>query len=189
MSSQPAAAPRTDRRALKAAAALLIILASAGLDQGSKGLARARLEGSTPVAAVGGLLWLRWVENEGAFLSLGARFPRPVRMVAFVAFPLVVLGFMVGFLVRRQGVGWGTLTGLSLIVGGGAGNLIDRIFRDGRVGDFLLLGIGTLHTGIFNVADLAVLAGCAVLLFTPSRGRSGKTKAPGVQPPTQEPPA
>ena len=171
MSSQPLSAPPTDRRALKAAAALLIILACAGLDQGTKGLARARLQGGPPVAVAGGLVTLRWVENEGAFLSLGARFPRPVRMVAFIAFPLIVLGFMIGTLVRRRSVGWGTLAGLSLIAGGGAGNLIDRIFRDGRVGDFIMLGLGRLHTGILNLADLCVLAGCIVLLVAPSRGR------------------
>jgi len=162
---------RADRRAFKAVAALLIVLATAGWDQGTKAIARARLEGRPPVYAVERLLLLRWVENEGAFLSLGARLPRLARMAVFVAFPLVVLTFMVGFLLRRQGIGWGTLTGLSLIVGGGAGNLIDRIFRDGRVGDFLLLGAGRFHTGIFNVADLAVLAGCVVLLVSPSRGR------------------
>jgi signal peptidase II len=173
------------RRALKAVAAVLIILASAGLDQGAKSLARARLEGGPPVAAAGGLVSLVWVENEGAFLSLGARFPRPVRMVVFIAFPLIVLGFMIGFLLRRQGVGWGTLAGLSLIAGGGAGNLIDRIFRNGRVGDFILLGIGRLHSGIFNVADLAVAAGCAVLLFAPSGARSPKAKAPEAQPPAR----
>jgi signal peptidase II len=183
VSSPPARVSRTDRRSLKAVAALLIILASAGLDQGAKGLARARLQGSPPVAAVGGLVTLLWVENEGAFLSFGARFPRPVRMVAFVAFPLIVLGFMIGFLARKQGVAWGTLAGLSLIAGGGAGNLFDRIFRDGRVGDFILLGIGRVHTGIFNFADLAVVAGCAVLLFTPSRERSRRTEPPGAQPP------
>jgi signal peptidase II len=183
MSAQPAAVPRARRRVIKAAAALLIILASAGLDQGAKSLARARLEGNPPVAVVGGLISLRWVVNEGAFLSLGAGFPRPVRMVTFVAFPLIVLGFMIGFLLRRQGAGWGTLVGLSLIVGGGAGNLIDRIFRDGRVGDFIMLGVGRLHTGILNVADLAVVAGCAVLLFTPSRGRRPRENSPGAQPP------
>jgi len=183
MSSPPARVFRMDGRALKAAAAVLIILASAGLDQGAKSLARARLQGSPPVAVVGGLVSLRWVENEGAFLSLGARFPRPVRMVAFIAFPLIVLGFMIGTLLRRRGVGWGTLAGLSLIAGGGAGNLIDRIFRDGRVGDFILLGIGRLHTGIFNLADLAVLAGCVVLLFAPPRGRRPRETAPGADPP------
>jgi signal peptidase II len=183
VSSPPVRVSRSDRRSLKAVAALLIILASAGLDQGAKGLARARLQGGPPVAAIGGLVTLLWVENEGAFLSLGARFPRPVRTVIFVAFPLIVLGFMIGFLLRKQGAAWGTLVGLSLIAGGGAGNLIDRIFRDGRVGDFILLGVGRLHTGILNVADLAVLAGCAVLLFTPSRGRSLKMEPPGARPP------
>ena len=160
--------------------AVLIILASAGLDQGTKSLARARLEGNPPVAAVGGLVSLLWVENVGAFLSLGAQLPRPARMVAFIAFPLIVLGLMIGTLVRRRGVGWGTLTGLSLIAGGGAGNLIDRIFRDGRVGDFILLGLGRLHTGVLNVADLTVLAGCVVLLLAPSRPRGTAKETPGA---------
>jgi signal peptidase II len=162
-----------------AAVALLIILAAAGWDQGSKSLARARLEGRPAISVVDRVVLLQWVENEGAFLSLGAGFPRAVRMIMFIAFPLVVLGFMLGFLLRPRGAGWGTLTGLSLIVGGGAGNLIDRIFRDGRVGDFILLAVGGLHTGIFNFADLAVMAGCVVLLFAPSSG--------GRRPPEQGP--
>lgn len=191
----PGAGRREDRRPVKAAVALLIILAAAGWDQGTKSIARARLEGRPAVYAVGGLVALRWVENEGAFLSLGAALPRAARMVLFIAFPVVVLGFMVGSLLRRRGVGWGTLTGLSLIVGGGAGNLIDRIFRDGRVGDFIMLGVGRLHTGILNFADVAVLAGCVVLLFAPSsRGprdkgstpNKGSAKADGI--PQEKPP-
>lgn len=148
--------------------ALLIVLAAAGWDQGTKALARARLEGKPPVHLVGGVVQLVWVQNEGAFLSLGAGLPRAARMVVFVAFPLVVLAFMAVSLVRRRGIAWGQLVGLSLIVGGGAGNLIDRIFRDGRVGDFLLLGLGVVHTGILNFADLFVVAGCVVLLLAPS---------------------
>lgn len=172
MSWEPSHAPRADRRARKAAVALLIILAAAGWDQGTKSLARVRLDGRPAVYVVDRFLLLRWAENEGAFLSLGARLPRPVRMMLFVAFPLVVLGFMIGFLLRRQGIGWGTLAGLSLIVGGGAGNLIDRLFREGRVGDFIMAGIGGFHTGIFNFADLAVLAGCIVLLFSRKNPRA-----------------
>jgi signal peptidase II len=111
------------------------------------------------------------VENEGAFLSLGSGLPRPVRTVTFIAFPLVVLGCMLVYLLRKRGIGWGTLVGFSLIVGGGAGNLIDRLLRDGRVGDFIMVGVGGLRTGIFNFADLTVLAGCIFLLFSPSAKR------------------
>jgi len=174
-------APADDRRRLKALIALLLIVATAGWDQGSKSLARARLDGRPPVYLVGGVLQLRWVQNEGAFLSLGAALPKPTRMVIFVAFPLVVLAFMIGSLLRRRGLGWGQLIGLSLVVGGGAGNLVDRIFRDGRVGDFILLAAGRLHTGILNFADLFVTAGCVVLVFAPTSSRQQVTdgKSPG----------
>jgi len=155
-------------RALKALCALLIVVAAAAVDQGTKAAARKELSGKPPVFLVERIMVLRYVENEGAFLSLGAGLPRTVRTVTFIAFPLIVLGCMVVYLLRKRGIGWGTLAGFSLIVGGGVGNLIDRLFRDGRVGDFIMIGVGGLRTGIFNFADLTVLAGCIVLLFSPS---------------------
>ncbi|MGA2641459.1 MAG: signal peptidase II [Spirochaetia bacterium] len=154
-------------RTVKAIVALLLVCAAAGWDQGTKLAARAWLAGQPAVLLVDRVLVLRYAENEGAFLSLGAGFSRPVRTVSFIAFPLVVLGCMILYLMRRGGMGWGTLVGFSLIVGGGAGNLIDRLFRDGRVSDFVMIGIGGIHTGVFNFADLSVLAGCIVLLFSP----------------------
>ena len=48
----------------------------------------------------------------------------------------------------------------------GSGNLIDRILHDGTVVDFLNFGIGSLRTGIFNVADVAIMGGAALLIFT-----------------------
>jgi signal peptidase II len=53
---------------------------------------------------------------------------------------------------------------LSLILCGGIGNLIDRIVRDGRVVDFMNMGIGTLRTGVFNVADLGIVGGLLLLV-------------------------
>lgn len=155
-------------RALKALVAVAVILAVAGFDQGTKLAARVELSGKPPVFLVDRFVVLRYVENEGAFLGLGSRLSPPVRMVAFIAFPLVVLGCMVVYMLRKGGIGWGTLVGFSLIVGGGAGNLVDRLLRGGRVGDFIMIGVGGIKTGIFNVADLAVMAGCIVLLFSPS---------------------
>jgi len=156
-------------RTTKAIAVLLLVCAAVACDQGTKQAARTWLSGRPTVTLVERVLVLRYAENEGAFLSLGAGFPRPVRTVTFIAFPLGVLACMIAYLLRRGGVGGGTLVGCSLIVGGGAGNLIDRLFRDGRVTDFIMAGIGGLHTGIFNFADLTVLAGCVVLLFSPGK--------------------
>ncbi|HXC20398.1 MAG TPA: signal peptidase II, partial [Steroidobacteraceae bacterium] len=56
---------------------------------------------------------------------------------------------------------------LALIAGGGISNLIDRLLYGGRVTDFLNVGIGSLRTGIFNVADMAILAGALLLILNP----------------------
>ena len=50
-----------------------------------------------------------------------------------------------------------------LIIGGGLGNLIDRITNKGSVIDFMNIGIGSIRTGIFNVADLTIMAGVLML--------------------------
>jgi signal peptidase II len=63
-----------------------------------------------------------------------------------------------------------TAVALSLICGGGCGNLIDRIAHGGYVIDFLNVGVGGLRTGIFNIADMAIMAG-ALLMVLPSAKR------------------
>jgi signal peptidase II len=65
--------------------------------------------------------------------------------------------------------------GLVLFVAGGASNLIDRILQ-GRVVDFLNVGVGTLRTGVFNVADVAIMAGAALVALAEWRGA---TTVPG----------
>jgi signal peptidase II len=59
---------------------------------------------------------------------------------------------------------WG-IGALALIAGGGASNLLDRLLDAGRVTDFLNVGIGPLRTGIFNIADMAILGGAILLLL------------------------
>jgi signal peptidase II len=54
---------------------------------------------------------------------------------------------------------------LALVAGGGISNLIDRLLYNGRVTDFLNVGIGGVRTGIFNVADMAIMAGALLLLL------------------------
>jgi len=60
--------------------------------------------------------------------------------------------------------------GLALFVAGGASNWVDRL-TDGRVVAFLNLGIGPIRTGIFNVADVALMAGLALLIVSELRPR------------------
>jgi signal peptidase II len=167
------------RRLMKLGLIVLIVLVSIGCDQAAKYAARQHLEGRGTVSLVDGVVLLHYVENSGAFLSLGSGLPRPVRMAAFIAFPVIMLAGMILYVARRRETAWRVIAGLSFIVGGGCGNLIDRLFRDGRVSDFLILGIGSLHTGILNLADLFVLVGCVLLLFAPKK----KPPRPGVDTP------
>ena len=60
-------------------------------------------------------------------------------------------------------------TALALIVGGGLSNWFDRLVNDGRVVDFMNLGIGSLRTGIFNVADVALMLGAGLLILAGRR--------------------
>jgi signal peptidase II len=75
----------------------------------------------------------------------------------------VVLGALAVWMFRKRDLSRGELLGASLMLAGGIGNLIDRVFRDGTVIDFLHLGTAQIGTGIFNVADVAITAGVAVL--------------------------
>ena len=56
-----------------------------------------------------------------------------------------------------------------LIVSGGIGNLFDRVFREGRVIDFMLIEVGSLRTGVFNVADVSITSGVIILLMASLR--------------------
>jgi signal peptidase II len=62
------------------------------------------------------------------------------------------------------------LLGLAFFVAGGASNLADRLAR-GTVTDFINVGVGPLRTGIFNVADVAIMLGAALVAFGSFRSR------------------
>jgi signal peptidase II len=103
--------------------------------------------------------------NSGAFLSMGAGLPSGVRDLIFLGLVPCLLLAVCGFAIRSGlSSGW-PLLGLALIAGGGLANWLDRLFHDGAVTDYVSLGIGPLRTGIFNLADVSVMAGAALLLF------------------------
>ena len=97
-------------------------------------------------------------------MSLGASAPENLRYVIFtVLVGIILLGFTV-VLFKAKNANVPTTIALSFVLGGGIGNLIDRILNDGRVIDFLNIGVGSIRTGIFNVADIAVTFGVLLLV-------------------------
>ena len=76
---------------LRATVALAVVLVVFGVDQASKQAARHFLSGKPPVSLLRGVLVLRYVENQGAFLGAGARLPVAVRRVALLAVPSLLV--------------------------------------------------------------------------------------------------
>jgi signal peptidase II len=146
-------------------AVFLIVLSTLGCDQATKQMARAGLGSGDSTSTAGGLLEFTLAENPGAFLSLGALLPASLRVGVFTVGTGMGLIVLLVYLIRSPRLTRLTLVGFALILGGGAGNLLDRLTREGLVTDFMILRVGPLHTGVFNVADMAVMAGVGVLLY------------------------
>jgi signal peptidase II len=134
------------------------------LDQLTKVLAVAQLEGRVPVDLLGGLLTLRLTRNPGAAFSLGTGYTVVLTMVA-----IGVVVVVVRLSSRLRSVGWAVALGL--LLGGACGNLTDRLVRApgplrGHVVDFLELP----HWPVFNVADSAIVAAAALVVLQSLRG-------------------
>ena len=144
---------------------MFILFTCVGCDQLTKLYAVRSLQYEPAKSWLNDTVRIQFAENSGSFLSLGSSLPKEVRFWTFNVFTgVVVFGILIYVLVGRQLYLWDTIS-YALLVSGGIGNLIDRVFRDGLVVDFMNLGIGTkLRTGIFNVADMAIMAGIFMLL-------------------------
>jgi signal peptidase II len=137
---------------------------STALDQITKIVATAELKGNPMSSYWGDVFRLQFATNDGAFLSLGSSLPTTVRFfILTVGVGVLLLGIAL-FSLFGKGLDTTQVAGYALIVSGGASNWFDRARFDGLVVDFMNLGLGSLRTGIFNVADLAIVAGIGVLL-------------------------
>ena len=158
-----AASDRTGRRTRPRVLFAIVALAAYAVDLGSKEWALAVLpDGDIPV--LGDILTLHLTFNPGAAFSTGTDFTIVFTCLAIAAV-LVVL-----WLSRRTGTtGWALALGL--LLGGVAGNLTDRIFREpepfhGHVVDFLMLP----NWPVFNVADMCINVAAALIIWQTFRG-------------------
>ncbi|MDX1439458.1 MAG: signal peptidase II [Rubricoccaceae bacterium] len=142
---------------------LISVLSIVGCDRISKEIATDMLAGAPPRSYLFDVLRLSYHENSGSFLSLGAQLPDTIRFMVFIVAAGILLALFALYALRS---GWGgaKFVGFALFVAGGIANWVDRI-ADGTVIDFLNVGIGPVRTGIFNVADMALMVGAVILLF------------------------
>jgi signal peptidase II len=141
-----------------------ILLLCVGCDRITKVAAGNYLVPWRPVSCLGDLFRLQYAENTGAFLGLGSSLSEGLRISIFSVLTGAVLAGMLAFVLVRDRLRITIAAGFSLIIGGGTGNLIDRLLHDGTVTDFLNVGLGSLRTGIFNLADVAIMAGLGLLI-------------------------
>ena len=149
---------------------LSVLFVTVASDQLTKVLARSVLRGQDRQEFIAGSVALEFAENPGAFLSVGSGLSDSLRFLIFsvgVVFVLLWAGYL---LIKRQDLAKMEVWGLALLLGGGIGNLIDRLSK-GTVTDFIQMGVGSLHTGIFNIADVAIMVGVGFLFLTSSRNK------------------
>jgi signal peptidase II len=152
----------------RASIALFLVISAGclGCDQLTKGIARFHLADGASTTMAGGAVRLTLVENPGAFLSLGDSLPLGLRTaLLLVGVPIVLLVVCAAFLRYSERTPL-DLVGIGLVVGGGLGNWLDRLLREGAVTDFVRLSVGPLHTGVFNAADVAIVLGVVMLLMS-----------------------
>lgn len=160
---------------------LLICIPTILADQISKMLATAYLMGKPTQIHFNGLLRLQYALNPGAWGSLGAQLPEMLRRLVFtLGVGAILLGLTIYIL--RQDHPQRLTIALSLVLAGGLGNLIDRALY-GHVVDFLYLGysgISWMHTNIFNIADVVIMAGAGMLLLHALSDRKPQDKSVGT---------
>jgi signal peptidase II len=143
---------------------VLTLAACVGCDQKTKSLASQALNGRDAQSFLAGVIRLDYAENSGGFLGLGASLPGRWRTAVLAAGCSAGIAAALSYALLASRFGWLELLGLSLMCGGGIGNLVDR-WTYGYSRDFLNIGLGPLRTGIFNIADVALMAGCLLFLM------------------------
>jgi signal peptidase II len=158
--------------------ALIVIL----LDRWSKRAVATRIALYSHIQIIPKFFQLTHTENTGAAFSLFADSPAHWKTAMLIGFSIVAMVIVSILLWRQQTL---TITGvaLSLILGGAAGNLWDRVLH-GRVVDFLLFYVKQYQWPVFNLADSSIVIGACLLVMEIvfSAPKASGDSPPEVQP-------
>ena len=133
----------------------VIIAVTVILDQVTKILAQNNLSNGTNIVVIPHILGFSYVRNEGAAFGIFAD-----KRWIFMIFSTVAILVMIYFLLKKKNEHLLFVISVSMLVGGGIGNMIDRIFR-GYVIDFFKFLF--MKFAVFNVADCFVTIGAVLL--------------------------
>ncbi|MBK5245900.1 MAG: signal peptidase II [Peptostreptococcaceae bacterium] len=147
----------------------ILILAVIVFDQLSKYYIQTNMDLNNSIPVIEGFFSITYIQNTGAAFSLLQGKTVVLILIQF----FVILAIVVYVFLKKNPLHWTLLVSLAFIIGGGAGNLIDRISH-GYVVDFLHFHFWP----IFNIADISVCIGCGLLIiyvfFIEGKGKNGK---------------
>ncbi|MCA9772565.1 MAG: signal peptidase II [Myxococcales bacterium] len=146
----------------------LVALATIALDQGTKQWVLAALPLRESIEVIGGLFHLTHVTNPGAAFGFLAWVGETWRIPFFVVVSILATGMILAFYAKTRADQRLAITAEALLLGGALGNLYDRVVY-GHVVDFLDFfvdwGGRIYHWPTFNIADVAITVGVALLLL------------------------
>jgi len=149
-----------------------------GLDRISKWYIDSTMALHESYPVIDGLFNITYVRNPGAAFGFLANAAPLFRSGFLITVSTAAIAMILYYLARNRSAGLLLVTALSLIVGGAAGNLIDRVLF-GNVIDFLDVYAGSYHWPAFNVADSAISVGAVLLIIELFRKRRDGLTAAG----------
>ncbi len=142
---------------------IIISVVAVILDQLTKWWAKG-LRGRPAITVIDNFFHFVYVENRGAAWGMFSNLPDGVRVPFFLMISCVAVAFIFYFLRRVEDRQIGLIIALSCILGGAIGNFIDRIAYTSVI-DFIDWHYYTHHWPTFNVADVFISVGVALMLF------------------------
>ena len=152
------------KNSLRIALIIVIIVLNISCDQISKEIVRKSVKEYENIPLINGYFTLTRIENSGAFLSLGDTLPDLLRFILLTFIPILVLAGGLVFLFLKKELSQLLVIGFSFVIGGGIGNLYDRILY-GSVTDFFHMNFVIFQTGIFNMADVSIMVGMGLVIL------------------------
>ena len=126
----------------------------------TKHLVVSGMELNSTITVIPGVFDLTYIINRGAAWGVLAD-----KQILLNVFTVIVIAALVYYVIKkRKSIGRLELISIAMIVGGGVGNLIGRIF-DGYVVDFIHLRFVDFFN-IFNIADIGITVGCFLLVIS-----------------------
>lgn len=157
---------RKNTRHIRGIVSICVILAVVGLDQLTKLLVASHMDLHESITLIPGVLRLTYITNPAAAMGLFEN----CRWLFMILSPVAVIAILI-YLFRAKKVGGLYTAALSMIAGGGVGNMIDRTFYGEQLGygeviDFVdFIAFPNVWTYIFNIADTFVCVGAGLFLL------------------------